>query len=292
MLKERISQCLERSSNIDQRKLAQIAHVNESSISRYLNGHEEINFEGVLRIVKYLYLEQEREIMSEYIQSQKSKNARYALEYCAMNHLWDLVEYLIGFLSESTNPVDKEWAAMYSLLLLRHQRLISPMEQLDRIEVFKPKELEMKILKSILKAYVYYDLGERYSIYVHIKDIDTMLKQIKSAFIRDSFTVRFSLIMSYVYLHDHDIEKSREYSNYILNQNFFDYKKADAHHNLGISYLFESYQKASEHLNKAQDFYTYHNQATKVRQVNLNLSFLQSYWNIDYPYTLALEDKT
>lgn len=292
LLKERILQTLEKSRNIDQRKLAQIAHVNESSISRYLNGHDEINFEGVLRIVKYLYLEQEREIMSEYIQSQKSKNARYALEYCAMNHLWDLVEYLIGFLSESTNPVDKEWAAMYNFLLLRQERLISPMEQLDRIEVFKPKELEMKILRSILKAYVYYDLGERYSIFLHIKDIDKMLDQIKSTFIRDSFSVRFGLIMSYVYLHDHDIEKSREYSSSILKQSFFDYVKGTANLNLGISYLFENYQKASDYLSKAQDFFIYHNRVAKVTQVNLNLAFLQSYWDIDFPYTLALEDKT
>ncbi|MDQ0168376.1 tetratricopeptide (TPR) repeat protein [Bacillus horti] len=188
--------------------------------------------------------------------------------------------------------MDKEWAAMYDLIYLRREKLLTPMEQLDRIEVFKPKEVEMKILKSILKAYIYSDLQERYSIFLHISGTDELIDSLTSTFIKDSFNIRLGLIMSYVYLFENDLEKSREYSYSILNQSFFENVKANAHHNLGTSFLLEGYEKASEHLNKALDFFMYHNQATKVKQVDLNLSFLQSLWNKDFAYTLSLDNHT
>lgn len=290
MLRERILLTLDKLDDIDQRKLSRVANLNESSISRYLNGFEEINFEAILRIVKFLYPEEEREIMAAYIPTQKSKNARYALEYCVMNQLWDLMEELIEMLSVSSNPVDKEWAAMYQLLLLRKEKLLSPMEQLDRIETFKPKELEMQIMKSMLKAYIYLDLKERYAIFLHIDGTETLINKVKSVFIRDSYTIRLSLIMSYIHLVENNLEKSREYSYSILEQNFFEDVKASAHQNIGTSYLLESFNKAEDHLKKALDFFIKHNQTAKIKRATLNLSFLRSYWDQDYTYTQEIDD--
>ncbi|GAA0373925.1 hypothetical protein [Bacillus horti] len=87
MLQEQILRTLDERDGVDQRKLSYVANLNESSISRFLNGYEEINFESALRIVKFLYPEQERVIMATYIPTQKSKNARHALEYCVMSQL-------------------------------------------------------------------------------------------------------------------------------------------------------------------------------------------------------------
>lgn len=290
MLQEQILQTLEKSHNIDQRKLAQVAHVNESSISRYLNGYEEINFEGVLRIVKYLYPEQEREIMSEYIMTQKSKNARYALEYCAMNNHWDLVEYLIGFLSESTNPVDKEWSALYSILFLRQNKILNPMELLDRIETFKPKEIEMRILKSILKAYIYFDLDEKQALFLHIQDIEQQIQEVRSTFIKESFTVRLSLIMNYICLYENEINKSREYNLFILRQPFYDNKKATALNNLGLSYIFESFEKSLDYFNKALNYFVHAGNNQKIKRTQINISFLNTHWNKHYIFDHSLED--
>lgn len=292
VLQERILQTIEKTRHVDQRKLAQIAHVNESSISRYLNGHDDINFEGTLRIVKHLFIEDEREIMKAYIPTLKSKNARLALEYCVMNGLWELVEQIIELLSASTNPVDKECATMYKIILLRKEKLLTPMEQLDRIEVFKPKELEMQILRTIIRAYVYLELKERHAIFLHIDGTEKSINKLKSTFMRDSFTIRLGLIMSYICLEENDLIKSREYSTSILEQNFFDDVKSIAYHNLGVSYMFEDYQKALDYLNKALEFYIYRNQSSKIRNASLNLSFLKSYWNISYNYNLTLDNHT
>lgn len=290
MLRERILNKLKHMEGLDQRTLSQIAQVSEPAMSRYLNGFEEIKFESALRLVKYLYPEQEREVMSEYIPTQKSMNARHALEYCAMNGLWDLVEQTIKLLSSSNNTVDKEWAAMYQFFLMNTKRLLSPLEQLHQIEIFKPREKEIQILKSILKAYIYHELTEYRSVVLHVKDIDLQLLEIKTEFIKISFTVRINLIMSVIYKRANNLVQSRKYCHFILEQNYFDIVKAKAHQQIGLSYLYEDYQKSLYHLKEELKLNTYYGKVDFINKNLRNISFLKSFWGIDHTYSLPLDN--
>lgn len=292
MLRERILEKLKHTEGLDQRTLSQIAQVSEPAISRYLNGFEEIKFDSALRLVKHLYPEQEREVMSEYIPSQKSKNARHALEYCVMTQLWELLEQTVKLLSASKNPVDKEWATMYELILLRKRKLLTPLEQLKEIEVFKPREKELHILKSIFKAYIYGELKEFRIIMLFIHNLDSSIKSIKDKFVKDSFTVRLSLLMSYVCINTNNLEQLRKYCYAIFEQDYFEDVKAPAHVNISLSYMYENYKKSLYHLNKALNLYNTLIQEDKIKQAMLNLSFLKSYWGVHYTFTLPLDDNT
>lgn len=282
MLIERIKNTLEIGKfGIDQRKLSKIAKTNESSLSRFLSGHEEMNFESVLRIVQHLYPDQETEIMLNYIPFLKSKNARYALEYYAMLNAWDNLKSLIDFLSGSSNPVDKEWAAIYDLLRMRKEKVLSPKELLYKIEVFKPKEIEMQILRNIFKSYLYFDLKEYDSVCFHINEMDELIKTLKSQFIKDSFNVRLGLALITIYLADNNLTKAREYCHQIIEQDFFKSVKGPAYYNLGHSYLFTDHEQANKYLNMALNLFKSVNNFERVNQTELNLSFLDSYWKVE-----------
>lgn len=282
MLIERIKNTLEIGKfGIDQRKLSKIAKTNESSLSRFLSGHEEMNFESILRIVQHLYPDQETEIMLNYIPFLKSKNARYALEYCAMVNAWDNLKSLIDFLSCSSNPVDKEWAAIYDLLRMRKEKVLSPKELLYKIEVFKPKEIEMQILRNIFKSYLYFDSKEYDSVCFHINGMDELIKTLKSQFIKDSFNVRLGLALITIYLADNNLTKAREYCHQIIEQDFFKSVKGPAYYNLGHSYLFTDHEQANKYLNKALNLFKSVNNFERVNQTELNLSFLDSYWKVE-----------
>lgn len=290
MLQERILRTLEkRKDGVDQRKLSRVANLNESSVSRFLKSHEEMNFESVLRIVKFLYPDEEKEIMQDYVKTQKSKNARHALEYCVMNYCWEQADELIELLSNSSNPVDREWAAIYDLIRMRRDKLLSPIELLQQVEVIKPKEPEMQILKTLLKGYLYFDMAEQHSLFLHMEGIDTLISELTSNFMKDSFQVRLSLVMNTVYLYANHLEKSRHYSYAIIGQDFFEDKKAAAYNNLGLSYMLEDYQKAKDYFMKALKVYVTYDQHEYVKIVKLNLSFLSSYWGINREFTEPLE---
>lgn len=289
MLQERILNTLEKHDHIDQRKLSRVAGLNESSISRYLNGFEDINFESLLRIVQFLYPEQEIEIMSEQIMNFKSKNARLALEYCDMNHLTDHFDHLLKLLSASTNPVDKEWAAMYELIRLQKKKQQKPVDLLGEVEVFRPKEKEMQVLKNILKGYIYFDMNEHHTLSLHMNGTDALIDEIKSTFIKEAFKVRLGLIMSYVSLYRNKIDDARHYVSLVLDQDFFEQVKATAYHQLGHSYLFESYDESIKNLELALNRFKKANIETHVNTTSFTIEFVKSFWGIERDFPLELD---
>lgn len=290
MLQEKILITLERKENIDQRKLAKIAGVNESSISRYLNGYEALNLASVLKIVQFLYPDDEKQIMGEYILTQKSKNARYALEYCDLNGLTQHMEMLINKLAVTVNPVDKEWAGLYSLICLYKKRDIKMEDLLMQVEIYDPKEIEMKIMKQILKGHIYVELGDYTSLALHTKYTELYIKEVKSQYLRDCFNIRIGLIQNYVALLNNDLEKSRYYSSLVLNQDFFSHVKAVAYHHLGHSYFFQDYKKSKMYFEKAIECFKQDPKSNNINVAYGNFSFLMSYWKKDYEFFLPLNN--
>lgn len=292
MLQERILNTLDKRDDIDQRKLSKIAGVNESSISRYLNGYDVLNLASVLKIVQYLYPEEEKEIMADYVLTQKSRNARFALEYCDFNNLPNHLEQLIEQLSVSVNPVDREWAKLYRFIRIFKMKALPLEELLWEVEVFDPKELEMKIMKQIIKGYTYTELGDFSSLTIHTKYTEGFIRQVKSEFLRDCFNIRIGLIMNYVCLYENDVDKGREYSYLVLEQEYFENVKGMAYHHLGHSYLFQDYDKSKVYMEKAIDCFRERNEIDNLNIALNNLSFLQSYWNIDHEFMLPLNNQT
>ncbi|GAA0378836.1 AimR family lysis-lysogeny pheromone receptor [Bacillus horti] len=279
MLQERILQSLYKKKSIDQRKLSRVAGVNDSTISRYLNGYEQLNFESTLKIVKHLYQDKEKEIMEEYVVTQKSRNARYSMEYCIMNQLPVFCDQILEKLSTSSNPIDKEWASMYSLIRLRRTKKLNPSELLKQVEIINPRELDMQVLKGILKGYIYFDMKDYYSVAMHIRETEVLLQEMKEGFIKEAYQVRFGLIMNYVSLFANDVEKARYYSSLVIGQDYFERSKAVAYHHLGHSYLFEDYEKSKQYFDKAIElFKKYNPEDERIRIAHFNFAFLQTYW--------------
>lgn len=291
MLQERILQTLEKRGDVDQRKLSRIAKTNESSISRYLNGYEEINFEAVLRVVQHLFPEQEKELMAEYIMTQKSKNARYALEYCVMNHLSEQFDHLLKELSVSSNPKDKEWASMYELIKIRNSGVLDPLELLKQVEIFKPKQLEMEVMKVIIKGYIYGELKDFHTLSMYVPLIENDLDHIKSNFIRSSYKVRLGLMMNYISLFKNDVEKARFYSNLVLDQVFFEQLKPIAYHHLGHSYLLEDYEKSMRCLDLSLKLSYNSGFNDMVESIKFTIEFVKSFWEIDHYFLIQKGEK-
>ncbi|GAA0379097.1 AimR family lysis-lysogeny pheromone receptor [Bacillus horti] len=290
MLRERILQTLDKQDNIDQRKLARIAGLSESSISRFLHGFEEVNFESVLKMVKHLYPQEEIEIMRDYIVTQKSRNARHGLEYCIMNKLTDELEVLIENLKDSANPLDKEWAGMYVLIRVMEKGDIALEDLLIKVEMYNPKEIEMDVLKSILKGYIYFNLNEYQSLTFHVRDVEHKIIKIKSNFIKDSFKVRYSLLMSTVKKQTNDLESSRNFSYIVLGQEHFQHVKGTAYHQIGYSYMLDDFHKADEKFNKAMNFYISQQNEHHINKLKLDRCFLYSYHQLDQDFNLPLEN--
>lgn len=293
MLHERIRETLDQSKVLDQRKLSKIAGATESSLSRFLNGLEDLNFASVLKIVQHLYPEEEKSIMADYVLTLKSRNARFALEYCDINNLDEQVKKLIEMLSASVNPVDKEWARLYGYIQTykkNKQNNYSMEELLSQIELFNPREIEMKAMKQIVKGHIYADLVDYLSLATQSDNLESSVEQIKSKYMRDFINMRLGLMLNYVLLYQNKIEQSRHYSSLILQQDYYEIAKAIAYHHLGHSYLFESYDISKDYFEKAIHLFSKYNHVQNLYVAKCNLSFLQAYWKIETEFSLPLSN--
>lgn len=292
MLQDKIRNTIKQSNQYDQRKLSRLAGINESSFSRFLNGYEALLFGSLVKIVKELFPEDERKIMAEYVLTQKSRNARFALEYCSLNDLPEQLEALIHKLTLSINPVDKEWAHLYHLNFNRKLNKMSLAEFFTQLEVFDPKEIEMKIMKQISKCY-YYSIQKNHSMLsVITEEIEPMLNEVKSDFMRHCLNIRLGLTLNYMNMRKNELNKARYYSRLVLEQEYFERVKGIAYQHLGHSYLFEDYSKAEEYLGKAKQYYEKYDSPLHLRTVRYSLSFIQSYWKIEreFPFELNTYD--
>ncbi|GAA0368738.1 AimR family lysis-lysogeny pheromone receptor [Bacillus horti] len=289
MLQHHILQALNKKKGINQKRLAQVARTNESSISRFLHDFEELNFEGILRIVQFLFPSQEHDMLRLIIPKFRSRNARHALDYSIMHRLDQEAEHLITVLKSSTNPVDKEWATIYTLIHKRNLNSLPLLEQLKQIEIFHPREPDMKVLKMVLHAYICFDLHLYPFLSLHSFEVDEKLKQLKSTFMRQSLNVRYSLLMGYYSLNMNDITKARWYYSSILDQAFFKHMLPTVYFYLGQSYLYEDYEQAYYLMSYAAHAFAEAGREDLYHTSQLMLSFLQSYWRVDrdFPFELV-----
>ncbi|GAA0373557.1 AimR family lysis-lysogeny pheromone receptor [Bacillus horti] len=288
MLRTHILNQLDR-KRIGQRNLAKIAGVSESTISRFLNDRDELNFESILKIVKFLFPEKEKEYIEEYATTQKSMNARYCMEYCMIHRLWHITEGIIATLYDSTNPLDREWARVYELELLRVNKRIEYGELLTELKRYYPKAIEVQILHTFVTAYAYYDMNKHSLLYDLLEGLDQQIEQVKSPFMRDCFNIRLGLLLNRYFLLQNKVEQAREYSYKVINQDVAEHVKGLAYLYLGESYLYEDYETGKAHIEKAYLIFVDTERAENARHAQQSLSFLQSYWKVDREFLLELD---
>lgn len=287
MLREHILNHLEK-QGIGQRKLAEVADVSESTISRFLNDRDELNFEAVFRIIKFLFPEKEKEYVAQYALTQRSMNARLCMEYGMVHRLWHITENIIHTLYDSTNPLDKEWAKIYELELLRLNRRINHEQLLLELKKYFPRALEVQIMHSFITACIYYDLNRHHLLYELLENMEQQIEQVKSSFLKHCFNIRLGLLLTNYFLKKNDIDRVRKYSLKVIKQDVADHVKANAYFSLGQSFQFESYDQAYEYMKIAYESFLISEEQERVQECELSISFLKSYWRIDHEFPRSL----
>lgn len=288
MLRERILKQLE-GREIGQRQLAKVANVNESTISRYLNGHDELKFESTLKIVQYLFPQQEKEYIAEYALTQKSHNARCCLEYCLIHRLLEPMEQLISKLMDSSNPVDREWARVYELEWFRVSKSRTDEQIVQGLMAFNPNSMEARIMHKLVLGYIYYYQKKINVMTEFLKDVEENLPKIKSNFIQGSLSTRYGLLIMNVYLRKNKLKKVREVCQLLIEQSITESARGAAYHVLGHSYLFEEYELGEKYIRLALDCFTRADSTFHYQQTLYTLSFHQSYWQIEREFPFELK---
>ncbi|WP_412676024.1 AimR family lysis-lysogeny pheromone receptor [Bacillus paramycoides] len=251
-------------SKITREELAKYIGIAKSTLSDILNGHTEISFIYLVKIIMKLYEQPAPEIKNnmifEYLAHAKPENRREALEYAAFRREFDSLKELIDEELDSVTEVNKEWAEVYQIIY-NHCRdkkdsepKYDPYAFYDDLDKKKSdvSSKEMKVLIEILLCQTLYQMKEYKLLFKRIVRVEKKALKISNKFIRSSYLVRIKEGMCVTYLMQNEIEKARKSSIELFkicdkNPNF-EIQKANSFYNLGESYIFEDYRKSKKYL--------------------------------------------
>ncbi|HDR7220600.1 AimR family lysis-lysogeny pheromone receptor [Bacillus cereus] len=247
----------------NQEDIAKDLGISGGSLSKNLSGKSQFNFWNMIKLLNILYDDnvlKKKEMLHKFCSVTKSKqNLRIAMEYANAKGDLELLKTIVDIEKTSSLAMNREWAYVYELVWMRSKGVVSGKALLEKLEDRKKSKViktqEMKVLYGILTFYTMYDLEKFNSLFEYAEVLQPKVEGISDEFIRTAYSGRIKEGLSYAYLMQDNVEKSRELSHEILNledkQNCFSLLRASALVYLAESYTFESYERATWYINKS-----------------------------------------
>jgi hypothetical protein len=280
-LKQMIKNEIEKDKGLAAKIANKMGHANPSTLNKFLNNPEREmeSFCSLLAMVQELFPDREFEVMGEYIKTlnPKKKPARVALEYTQVNKLNEAHEYLLEEMIDCANADSRDLAKVYKI---EYDVAAGKIKPIDAIVIYNNlcvNSIEAKTFVAVCKYYCYYDLS-LINVMSIFKDLtESSISQIEDEYLRKSYLIRYNSITSEINLHKNNVCHVRKRLQNIEScEN--EYHKALKYLTLGNSYIFESFEKASEYMMKSLEIATKYNYENRIIQAQRSLNFVQNYW--------------
>jgi hypothetical protein len=244
------------------------------------------NINGLIKIVRYIFGEDEKKLMEQYSKEidVNNKTARHMLEYLSVNRMLDSMKNLIDKMSVSKNKDSRDWAKLYTILHEWQSDFygIDFLSILQRLTEIKTTIHELNVLINITRCNCYY-VNRVYRMSNELSHgIGKSLENIKDEYIKLSYSVRYHEIMSYLSLRVlNDPKKARIHAQSVISCNVGEALNAYANYILGCSYLLTDYDKSKEHLIKSVNYYNINNRKDAADNVMEEIELLDIMWDKD-----------
>ncbi|MDO6633217.1 AimR family lysis-lysogeny pheromone receptor [Bacillus thuringiensis] len=268
----------------NQEDVAKELGIGGGSFSKNLSGKSQFNFWNMIKLLNILYdadVLKKKEMLHRFCLVSKSKqNMRIAMEYANAKGDLELLKLVVDKEKTSSLAINREWAYVYELVWMRSKGIVSGKALLEKLEDRKSSKViktqEMKVLYGILTFYTMYDLEKFNSLFEYAEVLQPEVEEIPDDFIRTAYSGRIKEGLSYAYLMQDNVGKSRELCHEILHlkddKNCFSLLRASALVYLAESYTFESYERASWYITKSLEMLSdcHFERAIKRRENILN----------------------
>jgi hypothetical protein len=210
----------------------------------------------------------------------RPKNIKCAFEFLAANGKLEHLELLINNVKQEHNSRDlKDWINAYSIVLM-YKRNPKDYSYIQELRGYSPKQLETRIITSLLEVYYLYDQQDYKSMLTIAKSIEESLLMVKEPYIQASYLFRLYQTLAYTYLFRFDdMEKARYYAEKIILSNFCADLAIDSYYIMGMSFFFEDCDKCLTYLFKYVELLERQKRYDLARSIRKNdIPFVQAHW--------------
>lgn len=284
-----------RETKITWKDIANAAGITKGALSHFKSGTE-LKFPHLLSIAKFIF---EGNYMAKFkewcLNLNQPANIRYALEYLAVNRQIKELEELILKINDKYSSKDLiDWAKGYSLLAM-YLKGNEPCTVLNQLRLYTPKTPEMKVLALITEIWCRNKMREYSTMNSLVSGLDLTINEIKDDYIKESYGLRVKEILAFVNLYKfNNKEIARNYAEEIISKNFSPTFNANASYLLGMSYLFDNYDKCLGNILKHRELLIESERKSEIEVIDNNdLPFINNIWrkHSEQPKTNDISEK-
>ncbi len=177
---------------------------------------------------------------------------RTGLEYVYMKEDFIQLQRLIFKNAVHPNLKNRQWAKVYQVLLDYRNGTDAPHLLLNRLRAIKTDCTELNVVITFAKVPLYYTLNE----YGYIGEITAQKKDvfqsIKDPMIRKNLYIRLRESLFIYHLKRNEVIIARKYAYKLTKYHLKPERALRIEMNLGLSYIFETYEQGIYHLHRAQ----------------------------------------
>ncbi|PEF60203.1 hypothetical protein CON32_00005 [Bacillus cereus] len=255
-------------------QIADLLTVSKGFVSQIFSGTSRITFMDFVKMVRYIYQEEERErrLIFEFCTgTTKPLNLCVAMEFASVEREYDLLNFLVQKGLNHRNAMVKECATFYDYVYKRSKGKLKGNKLWSKImdEKKKPSFIEMKSLQSLIIMYSFIDIREYNSLLKFApiehepeeekeeeKEGKEKKREIGNDYIRRSYKIRIKELKVIAHLMNNEVNAAREIALKAIssdNINDFPTFTASIYHYLGQSFIHEDIIKAIEWVQKAKN---------------------------------------
>jgi tetratricopeptide (TPR) repeat protein len=240
-------------------------------------------FYGLVKIVRHLFPDQEKEIMADYSMTldPNKQTARVMLEYLEVSKLHDVKRELISKMLSSKNQESLEFAQVYNvddLYLTGKIDYLEAIKMYDEISIKKSVEMRAGIV--LFKNYCYMDKQMHHMSYDLSQGLENVIDQITECYIQETYYSRLAIFKVSYLVRAGKQDEARDLCDELINKIDDSYFKSWAFLHLGNSYIVSDYRKAQFYLSTGYKLSAGIHEHAEVN-IKRSLNFLNTLWDKD-----------
>lgn len=210
----------------------------------------------------------DRLLCSYCLTSQSAIIKRTGLEFMYMNEYYHELQKLIHINAVRPEFENQQWAHVYQVLLNHKNNTEHPKELLNELETIEKSSPSITIIVELAKMTIYQSMHEYRYIGEYIVRQQQLIDDIHDPMLRHSFQLRLREQLFMYYWKRNEGIIARKYAYKMLTHELKPLTCIRMHVNLGLTYLFDTFEQGMFHFNKAICIAKEHQETKALYSIN------------------------
>nr|GGG86092.1 hypothetical protein GCM10011398_34830 [Virgibacillus oceani] len=244
-------------------------------------GNGELTLEQVRLLLAHEHDDQTvLELMRKFcLQTTSPDISKKGMEFLYMNGFYNDLQLLINKNKKSANKSNRNWGAVYQLVIDRRLGKHNPHDILKMVRRIKTDESDLKCVIEFVKIAVYYEISEFGEMGNFLDKLQHLFDDVEDPLLVSYFNIRLYQNLFVYYWVRNELIMARKYAFRVLNHTTNIKTKVNLHINLGLTYTFDTYFQGMYHMSEALKLAKQNDLQRNVNIIeNRNIPFLSAHF--------------